>query len=73
MLQIAVLLAILASPAYSTTDITNNNCPSNFNITQSNITVGIGTSALAKFFFSAYMSSSNKNTIQTYMVSSQSE
>ena len=73
MLQIALLLVILACPASSQTDLTNNNCPSNFNLTQSNTTTGIGTGALAQFFFSAYMSSSNKNTIETYMVASQSD
>ena len=40
---------------YSETDLSLNNCPDEFNVTEANTTDGTGTGQMASFFFSPFM------------------
>lgn len=46
---------LLLYTAISDTDLSTNNCPSDFNMTIANVSTGIGMGDLAKFFYSVYM------------------
>jgi hypothetical protein len=55
-----ILFLTMLTLTIQQTDLSTNNCPSDFNITQVNVTTGIGTSDIATFFFSTYMGQSQK-------------
>ena len=54
-IRILILIVLIIILTICDTSLSTNNCPSNFNMTIANVTTGIGTSELTKFFFSAYM------------------
>ena len=56
-IQLPVLVvAVLLVQAFAQTDIASLNCPEDFNVTVANVSTGIGTGELARFFFSPFRS-----------------
>lgn len=64
------LLFLLILELECATDLTTNNCPTDFNITVANVTSGIGTGEIARFFYSTYTAETQKTKIETYIIES---
>jgi hypothetical protein len=65
-----LILTILLTGLKCETDLSTQNCPTDFNMTIANVTTGIGVSDIATFFYSTYMSSSQKTKIEDYIIQS---
>ncbi len=64
----SALVVLCIVQALALTDMSTNNCPSNFNITQANASVGIGLGEIATFFYSSYMGDTQRTRVENHII-----
>lgn len=68
--KISIFFLFLLCVARTQTDLSKNNCPEDFNITEANETTGIGFSNLTSFYFSPFSSDERKTQVEKIIIES---